>query len=65
VKASGDFAQTNACSKLAPGATCTIEVIFTPTAAGAQKGKLTIADTAPDNPQKISLKGTGSESPEP
>ena len=52
-------------TKLAPGATCTIDVTFTPTAEGAQKGKLTVADTAPDSPQKISLKGTGSESPEP
>jgi hypothetical protein len=52
VKTSEDFAQTNAGSKLAPRATCTFDVTFTPTAAGAQKGKLTIADSAPDSPQR-------------
>src|SRR5580658_2210537 len=61
VKTSGDFAQTNACSTLAPGATCTVNVTFTPTAPGTQKGKLTIADSAPYSPQKVSLTGSGSD----
>jgi hypothetical protein len=61
VKTSGDFAQTNACSTLAPGATCAVNVTFTPTAPGTQKGKLTVADSAPDTPQTISLKGAATD----
>src|SRR5450755_2888633 len=57
---SGDFAQTNNCpSSLAANATCTVNVTFTPGAAGARSGSLTLTDTASDSPQTVALSGTG------
>lgn len=43
---------------LAPGKTCTIEVVMAPTAPGVFESKLKITDTAPDSPQSIGLEGT-------
>jgi hypothetical protein len=60
IAATGDFAQTNTCpSTLAAGASCTINVTFTPTAAGNRYGNVTIADNAANSPQTIILGGTG------
>ncbi|HEY1660625.1 MAG TPA: SBBP repeat-containing protein [Candidatus Sulfotelmatobacter sp.] len=60
IQASGDYAQTNNCSVLlAPEASCSIQVTFTPTVAGTRAGVLTIADGAFDSPQAITLTGTG------
>ena len=60
VSASGDFAQTNNCgTSVAPGATCTISVTFTPTVAGMRTGSLSIADNVPGSPQVVGLAGTG------
>lgn len=57
----GDFAlSSNKCGKsIAAGATCTVTVTFTPTAAGARSGKLTFTDSASNSPQVVSLAGTG------
>ena len=63
IVASGDFSATWNCpSVLAPGAGCTIGAVFTPTAAGARTGSLTIADdlTAAGSQQTVSLSGVGS-----
>jgi len=62
VTVSGQFAQTNTCgSSLAANASCTINVTFTPTASGVQKGTVTLTDSAPGSPQTINLTGsTGS-----
>ncbi|MHB8600371.1 MAG: N,N-dimethylformamidase beta subunit family domain-containing protein, partial [Ktedonobacteraceae bacterium] len=55
-----DFAQTNTCTApLAPEATCTINVTFTPGASGSRSGTVTITDNAPDSPQSAPLTGTG------
>src|SRR6267143_2056217 len=60
IAASGDFAQTNNCgSSLAANGTCTINVTFTPTAAGMRTGTLTVTDNASNGPQTASLTGTG------
>jgi phospholipase C len=60
IVASGDFAQTNSCgSNLAPGVSCSIDVTFAPTALGARAGTITIADSAGDSPQSVSLSGNG------
>ena len=66
VRASGDFAQTNTCqaapgaiSNLPAGASCTIDVTFTPTATGARTGTLTIYDDGVENPHTVALNGTG------
>ena len=61
VATSAEFAQTNACSTLAPGATCPIDLTFTPTRPGTQKSKLTIVDSAPDSPQKVGLTGAATD----
>jgi dienelactone hydrolase len=58
--ASGDFSQSNTCgSSLAPLASCTISVTFTPTQSGTRTGTLSVADNAPGSPQMVSLTGVG------
>jgi FtsP/CotA-like multicopper oxidase with cupredoxin domain len=64
IAGSGDFAQTNGCATglpgLAPGASCTIQVTFTPTAAGARTGAVTISSSDPVTPVvTVALSGTG------
>lgn len=56
----GDFAETNTCpAKLLVGANCTVTVTFSPTAAGARTGTLSVRDGALTSLQKITLSGTG------
>jgi len=59
VAVNGSFAQSNNCTTLAAGASCTINVTFKPTAAGNASGTLTVTDTATNSPQTASLSGTG------
>ena len=60
ITASGDFSQTNNCGAgLAPGASCTISVTFTPSQSGARSGAITVSDNASPATQTISLTGTG------
>lgn len=57
---SSDFGQTNNCiGSLAPAATCTVNVIFTPTAGGSRIASLSVSDDATGSPQKVALTGTG------
>ncbi len=59
---SGDFAQTNTCTGgIAAGATCTIYVAFTPTAAGVRSGALEITDNTGRSLQTVTLSGMGDE----
>ncbi|HUO13470.1 MAG TPA: choice-of-anchor D domain-containing protein [Verrucomicrobiae bacterium] len=54
------FSQTNNCgTTLAGNASCTINVVFTPTKAGTQTGTLTVTDNAPNSPQTVALSGVG------
>jgi Abnormal spindle-like microcephaly-assoc'd, ASPM-SPD-2-Hydin len=56
----GDFAQKNTCgSALAANASCSISVTFTPTAVGTRSASLTITDSDPGSPQKVTLGGIG------
>ena len=58
--ANGDFAATNNCTApVAPAASCSVSVTFTPTATGPRSGLLSIQDNAGDSPQSLSLSGTG------
>ncbi len=58
---SGDFAETNTCgAPVAPGSSCTLQITFTPSAAGTRTGVLTLVDNAPDSPQTVALTGVGS-----
>ncbi len=60
ISASGDFAETNNCgTTLAASASCQIEVVFTPTAAGPRSGTLRVVDNAPGAQQTITLQGVG------
>jgi len=60
VATTANFEQTNDCATdLASGASCTVNVTFTPTATGSVFGTLTIADGAPGSPHTVSLSGNG------
>jgi hypothetical protein len=60
ITTSGDFAQTDDCGSSVPAAgNCTFSVTFTPTAAGARSGSISIQDNAAGSPHVISLSGTG------
>jgi trimeric autotransporter adhesin len=49
----------SAAGTLAAGASCTINVLFTPQAAGARTATLLIADNVTGSPQAVALSGTG------
>jgi beta-propeller repeat-containing protein/HYDIN/CFA65/VesB family protein len=56
----GDFGETNTCgASLAPGASCSISVTFTPTALGVRTGTVTPTDNASGSPQVLALSGNG------
>ena len=60
ISGSGDFAQTNNCGgSLAAGASCTVNVTFSPTNVGTITGAVTVVDTAANSPQVVSLSGSG------
>jgi hypothetical protein len=55
-----DFSQVNACpSKLDAGASCTVEVVFHPSAQGPRNAILGISDNGGGSPQEVPLTGTG------
>ena len=55
-----DFSQTNTCGPtVAPGKSCKITVVFTPTVFGKRSGTLNISDAYADSPQQMSLSGVG------
>jgi len=58
-----DFAETNNCpvspSTLAPGATCTVNVTFTPTAKGKRAAGISVKDSVSGSPQSVSMEGKG------
>jgi hypothetical protein len=57
-----DFNRTNdQCVGLsvAAGASCTIAIVFNPTATGSRAATLTVTDTAASSPQTVALTGTG------
>jgi hypothetical protein len=63
VAASTGFQESNTCSTLAPGASCSITVSFNPTSIGNQTGTLVITDNSSDSLQTIPLTGTGIPAP--
>jgi len=59
---SGDFGfggKGTCLFSLAPGASCTASIVFTPTASGTRTGVLTLNDNATNSPQVIKLSGSG------
>lgn len=61
VATTGDFVQTNTCegTSLAPDATCTISVTFTPTVTGSRSGTVRIDSNSPASPHFVNLSGIG------
>jgi Right handed beta helix region/Abnormal spindle-like microcephaly-assoc'd, ASPM-SPD-2-Hydin len=58
ITASGDFAQTNSCgASLDPGASCTVNVTFTPSALGSRTGSLALASDG--GSPTVALSGQG------
>jgi hypothetical protein len=53
------FSQTNNCGTVAASGTCTINVTFTPQAAGALASQICVTDNAPASPQCFNVSGTG------
>jgi hypothetical protein len=54
-----DFSQTNDCTTLAPGASCTVTVVFTPLVAKSVIATLVLHISGGVNPTGITLTGTG------
>jgi len=66
IQVSGDFDQRNNCwavglvSGILPGgASCTIEVVFTPSGLGTLSGTLSLYDSITGSPHQLNLSGTG------
>ena len=60
VVAVGDFVQMSNCgSSLAPLASCTISIVFTPLLQGNRFGELVVTTNAATSPDRIPLSGTG------
>jgi Astacin (Peptidase family M12A)/Abnormal spindle-like microcephaly-assoc'd, ASPM-SPD-2-Hydin len=60
IAASGDFTENNNCSSSLPAkASCTVNVVFSPSVVGAITGALTFNDGATTSPQLAKLTGTG------
>ena len=57
----GDFAETDTCAgqTLAVNATCTVSVVFAPTATGARSGLLTVYANVSGGQATVALAGTG------
>ncbi|SEG76488.1 parallel beta-helix repeat (two copies) [Actinacidiphila yanglinensis] len=62
VSVTGDFAQTNNCSTVAVGASCTVNVTFKPTTGGSRSGTLTVTSNANNSPTTVGLTGSGIDS---
>jgi parallel beta-helix repeat protein len=55
-----DFTETNNCgASLAVNASCTVTVGFTPSAAGARSGTVSVSSNAVDSPTTVGLSGSG------
>jgi hypothetical protein len=52
------FTQSSNCSSVAVGGSCTINVTFAPTSAGAKSATLAIAHNASGSPSSVALSGT-------
>jgi len=58
----GDYTETNNCTpSLGPGASCQINVTFTPGHIGSSSATLEVTDSDPSSPQTAALSGTGDD----
>jgi hypothetical protein len=65
IRGRGDFTVSPMSCQLEPGASCTLNVTFTPTQLGATTGAVMIGDNATSTPKAILLKGEGVEHCDP
>jgi hypothetical protein len=58
---SGDFTETDNCAgqTLAVGSSCSVQIVFAPTATGARSGQLTLYANIPGGQAIVTLNGTG------
>jgi hypothetical protein len=64
IVSSPNYPETNNCpSTLAPAASCTIAVTFTPNSTGQDPGTLTLTDGTRSSPQTFALSGSGVNGP--
>jgi hypothetical protein len=64
ITATGDFIQDNDCpASLPAGTTCTIDVVFKPSATGIRSGSVSIFDEVKNSPLILSLAGLGLATP--
>jgi hypothetical protein len=61
VTISGDFTQTNNCGTIDVGASCAVSVAYSPKAAGAGTGSLTVTSDAVSGPITVALSGVGAD----
>jgi hypothetical protein len=61
VAVTGDFTDTESCTRvsLAAGASCAVQVVFSPTASGARTGTLTLLGNMPGGQATAALSGVG------
>ena len=59
ITASGGYRQSNNCSTVLPGESCTVNVTFEPGTLGSLNGAITVIDNAQSSPQIVSLSGKG------
>jgi hypothetical protein len=57
------YAQTNNCTSLAPNASCTVTITFSPAKNGSDNQFININDNASTSPQEFDLFGTGVNGP--
>lgn len=66
ISATGDYTVSSNCpasgSQLAPGASCTMQVTFTPTLAGTRTGTVSVATSLTSLPLNVNLSGSGAQS---
>ncbi|HUO15045.1 MAG TPA: SBBP repeat-containing protein [Verrucomicrobiae bacterium] len=62
IQVSGDYTESNNCgATLAISSSCSVNVIFTPSASGSRSGTLTLTDSAMNSPQTVGLSGRGTD----
>jgi parallel beta-helix repeat protein len=62
VAVTGDFSQTNNCTRIAVGGSCAVTVTFKPTASGTRAGTLTVTSNANNSPVTVALSGAAIDS---
>lgn len=59
VSVTGDFQHGTWCGSVTPGGSCTIRVVFRPSAAGPRSGQVIVSSNAAGSPHTVTLDGTG------